>query len=712
MTTKGGIETNIEQGMIARVIAGARYALTGKADWFGPGQPLEQTAPEEVRGRQFQMPISVNTLNTIKPEGISFQQLRVFADTCEIVRLLIETRKDQLCSRSWRIKNVDDKVKDDPEAERLQLFFKRPDKDHCWSDWLRMYLEDVFVLDAPVLYWQTTVGGDLYALRPIDGATIKRIIDTHGWTPQAPDPAYQQVLQGLPATNYSTDELIYRPRNPRTNRIYGYSPTEQVIITARLLLSRAASNLEYYENGNLPEGFIEGAPGWTPSQLKEYQNILDGMLSGNLAERRKARAIPNGSKYTAVKEPALKAEFDEWLARIACFAFSYPATPFIKQMNRSTSDNAKESASEEGIEPFSLWVKETMDGIIQIRLKLPNLEFTWDDAEAQDPKERAEIDKIYIDAGVLKVNEVRLDLGREPLTDEEIAAMKPVPPAIGEDGKPLPPGQKKPPIKDGAKPEPPDDAEKLAKAVGDPPDPFTEGRPVDLDRPAAEAAREKVAGAVGAAFDLAAADAAASAAAMIATGETNAALIAGQVDLDALGQANAEIEAGLLEVAKDAADDQGFASIVAVRVDLVNDAAVAWAKERAADLITADGKGGALISSTRDLIRTSIADAVESGASSRQLAAVLRDSFAFSKSRAMTIARTEIAGAAAKGSMLLWINSGKVVGKRWLLGEKACIICQANAAQGVIPLMQAFISGHMTTPGHPNCVCTISPITE
>lgn len=33
-----GIKTPIEPGLIARVAAGARYALTGKRpEWFGPG---------------------------------------------------------------------------------------------------------------------------------------------------------------------------------------------------------------------------------------------------------------------------------------------------------------------------------------------------------------------------------------------------------------------------------------------------------------------------------------------------------------------------------------------------------------------------------------------------------------------------------------------------------------------------------------------------
>jgi len=32
-------------------------------------------------------------------------------------------------------------------------------------------------------------------------------------------PAYQQVLKGLPAVNYSARDIIYRPRNVRAHRV-------------------------------------------------------------------------------------------------------------------------------------------------------------------------------------------------------------------------------------------------------------------------------------------------------------------------------------------------------------------------------------------------------------------------------------------------------------------------------------------------------------
>ena len=49
------------------------------------------------------------------------------------------------------------------------------------------------MIDAATIYPRLTRSGALYRL-DIDGATIKPLIGEDGRAPEAPDPAYQQVL--------------------------------------------------------------------------------------------------------------------------------------------------------------------------------------------------------------------------------------------------------------------------------------------------------------------------------------------------------------------------------------------------------------------------------------------------------------------------------------------------------------------------------------
>ena len=66
-----------------------------------------------------------------------------------------------------------------------------------------MWLEDMLVIDAVTLYPRYTRGGDLYAVDVIDGSTITPLVADDGRTPEPPDPAYQQVLHGVPAADFS-----------------------------------------------------------------------------------------------------------------------------------------------------------------------------------------------------------------------------------------------------------------------------------------------------------------------------------------------------------------------------------------------------------------------------------------------------------------------------------------------------------------------------
>jgi PAS domain-containing protein len=462
MPNVSGIKTPIEQGMIARLVQGVRYGLTGKMpqDWFGPNQPLVPQAPQAV-GRQYDYRTGIN-LDT-RPrsdEPIKFSDMRALADSYDLLRLIIETRKDQIAAMDWSIKPKDEDAEAGDDVKKIQDFFAYPDQEHTWDAWLRMLAEDLFVIDAPTIYPRMTRGGDVYAFELVDGATIKRVVDYTGRTPLPPDPAYQQILKGLPAVDYSRDELIYMPRNPRTHKLYGYSPVEQIIMTINIALRRQVHQLQFYTEGNIPEALISVPESWNPDQIAQFQNYWDSLLEGDTAARRHAKFVPNGTNPIFTKEGTLKDEYDEWIARIVCFAFSVNPTPFIKQQNRATADNAQSQAIQEGLLPQMKWVKGVMDLILAKWWKRPDLQFTWGEEAELNALDQAKVDQIYVTAKVKHPDEVRGDLGLDPLTPEQKEEMNPVP-VVGEDGEnPAAPGK---PGAPSAKKAPPQDADKVAK---------------------------------------------------------------------------------------------------------------------------------------------------------------------------------------------------------------------------------------------------------
>lgn len=540
----------VSEALINAARTGVRSVLSTAATWFGPAEPMKPLAPPkpENMGRRFDYPFAVNQNSRPRSEqsDVPFETLRALADSHDILRLVIETRKDQMSKLGWTIKLrkdkanikaaekkrekmvadpaipfdgktpdsgktpgavakpdgkkpvVDDKApvvaakadgalpppapeppvgppgipkieppppvdpvqelleEIDPVAEELIKFFKRPDGMTGWDEWLRAVLEDVLVIDAPCLYPRRTIGGDMYGFEPVDGSTIKIVVDQRGRVPLPPNPAYTQQIKGMTATHYTCEELIYKPRNPRTHKLYGMSPVEQVIITVNIAIRRCLHQLAYYEDGTVPDALVGVPSDWNTDAVKEFQLYFDDLLK-DPNERRKMRFVPGeiAKNFHETKQPPLKDLYDEWLARVVCYAFSIEATPFVAQVNRAVADTNREQSTSEGLVPLKKWFKNLIDGMIETYMEQPDYEFEWEEEKEINKLDQSTVHKTYLDANVLEINEVRDELGLKPHDEGKLTAIAeakkpPPPPALGPDGKPAAPGDK--PAAPGDKP--------------------------------------------------------------------------------------------------------------------------------------------------------------------------------------------------------------------------------------------------------------------
>jgi hypothetical protein len=436
--------SNMDPGFVQRVVQGVRYAVSGVGpeSWFGPGQPIAPQAQAQAEGRAFDYPVGFNFRITPRGEElVSFGQLRALADSYDLMRLVIETRKDQIEGYDWEIvpKDKDDDAKKYAAAIKAATeLFESPDKENDWPQWLRMLVEEMLVIDAMCVYPRATRGGQLYGFELVDGATIKRVLDNTGRTPLPPDPAYQQILKGIPAVDYTSDSLFYRVRNPRVWKIYGFSPVEQVITTVNIALRRQISQMSYYTEGNVPEALAQVPPEWTPKQVTEFQLNFDSMMDGNLAAKRKLKFIPALKQIDFPKKELLKDEYDEWLARIVCFAFSISPSALIKQVNRASGEQMADTAKEEGLIPVLTSISSFMTQLL-VRAGYAGLKFRFKVVNKVAPLEQAKIDQAYVDLEVDTPDEIRIARGKEPLTPEEREKWWPdaPPPGMNPDGTPI-----------------------------------------------------------------------------------------------------------------------------------------------------------------------------------------------------------------------------------------------------------------------------------
>ena len=731
----GGIKTPMSAETVATA-SGVfpNSTVDNGSKWMGPLNPplpvLTGQQSEDIRGRQFDFPVGVNLRYQPRSgEAVSFAQMRALADSYDIMRLVIETRKDQLGKLQFSVRPKQEHAKQDSRCQEVEDFLQKPDGENNWHSWIRQLVEEMLVTDSATIYPWLTNGGKPYRFELLDGATIKRVLDGKGRTPAPPLPAYQQVLKGLPVVNYTQDELVYFPRNKRVHKIYGYSPVEQVIMTVNIAIRRQLHLLQYYTEGSTPDLLFQVPPEWNMTQIKEFNDWWQDCLSGNTAQRRKAQFVPHGITPINTKEMILKDPIDEWLTRIVCYAFSVSAQPFIRENNRATAETAHKAALQEGLNPLMLWIKNTIDFLIEKYFGYGDICFHWKDEEELDKNVQSQIDDRNLRNGSQTLDEIRASRGDAPYGTEW--SSKPmvllgtgyasVEPSVAPELETVPvQGNAATPRQGRAQ------AQESTVTKGDvaEPDPVfqksnsksvpqikkdTEKR-AQIEKNLASAVEEEL---------------------QYQSDAIKKRLLSDSTPLD-VDKIDLETDSlmGVFKSSFEVSGKQGVAD-ASIQIDfpsknnddalnLANEDAIAYARERSAELVgkrvLADGTvienpnaEYSITEATREMLRGDITQAIEEGMSNDKLAAILEENYAFSSARAVTIARTETALANCNGNAVIYKNSGIVASKQWIVGENCCDEC-AEVNGEIVPLDENFSNDVKFPPAHPNCRCDFIPI--
>lgn len=363
-------------------------------------------------------------------EPISFRDLRQFAEGHEITRVVIETCKDQLSKLrwQWRLKpnpkqsprEAADKSENDPRIKALNILWKKPDRQNPLPMWVRMMMEEVLVCGSVPIWKRQDLLDRPFGYYVMDTNTIRLLVDDIGMIPQsdAPEPfniAYQQIIKGRIVEEFTQDELFYFIDNPRASKFYSLSRVEQIMKTLATGMQRAAFQLSHYTEGNIPAMFLRAPKEWTLEQINAFQIYWNDLLSGNIGELSKGWLIPGDVDPVFPQKEVLKDEFDEWIARVVCYAFSVSPNAFIKNLNRATSEQAREQADEEGLQNRISIVSLVMNELQESTTGYDDVEFHLIVDRPQDSLKQAEIDNIDIRNGAKSIDEVRRERGYGPI---------------------------------------------------------------------------------------------------------------------------------------------------------------------------------------------------------------------------------------------------------------------------------------------------------
>lgn len=396
---------------------------------FAPGTPLRPApinVPRPGTGRAeprlFELPISSN-INIGTAPYVPWRILKEAADM-PLFRKCIERRKG-VCDLDFVVtvdpkavareaalagqheKDVESALRDKYVADiaRVTDWLQVPDRqnDLDWTAWGKLLFENRLKYDAAVVYPQMSYGGDLLALRVIDGSTIKPLLDEYGARPGPGYPAFQQILYGFPRGEFTatvetgpdgtqtipglaSDELMYERTIIRSETPYGMSATEIALLDGIVWMRRMGWILAEYTEGVTPAGLLEtGAEiDWSVPQWEEWLRGINDHLGGNTAERNKFALFPPG---VHVVEPSsvpekYRPEYDMFLIKLVAGDFGLTATevgfPEVGSLGASFHEGEEDVLNRVTRRPDAAWLSRVatkaavrylrMPGVLQVQV--------------------------------------------------------------------------------------------------------------------------------------------------------------------------------------------------------------------------------------------------------------------------------------------------------------------------------------------------------
>ncbi|ECH9374572.1 phage portal protein [Salmonella enterica subsp. enterica] len=243
-----------------------------------------------------------------KSSNFNFDSMRMMVDRTPVLSAVIMTRIRQVqrfCRPSpdginpgfqIRPRNVGGKVtsQDRDSIRSLQSFFsncgwesnprqrQRLGRD-SFSGFMARQVRDSLVMDsAPIeTEYKRNRGLGMDGFYAVDGSTIRLCADD-GY--RGDDEIFAlQVVQGNVRTAYTFNDLIYVPRNGRTDVThggYGMSETELLVSTVTGFLNAMSYNQKFFDSNSIPKGVLNLAGEYSQDDLNSFKRYWNSMVRG------------------------------------------------------------------------------------------------------------------------------------------------------------------------------------------------------------------------------------------------------------------------------------------------------------------------------------------------------------------------------------------------------------------------------------------------
>lgn len=385
-----------------------------------------------------------------KPTPLGFDAMREMVDQTPILSSVVLTRIRQV-QRFCRVRESDlgegfeirlrdrtARLGDDEKQsiDLLQSFFT-----HCgWQSnprqrlrlkrddfpsFMAKMVRDTLTLDsAPIeTEWKRDHALGLDGLYAVDGATI-RLCTEEGY--KGDDEIFAlQVVQGMVRSAYTYDDLIYVPRNPRTDVLtagYGLSETELLVRTVTGFLNAMTYNQKYFDSNSIPKGLLHLVGDYGEQDLSAFKRYWSAMVRGvdnhwnmPFLVSKSAEAKATWENFGVDVNEMMFARWMTFLASLICAIYSISPDEInfesfsASKSSLSGSDTEEKLAasSDKGLKPLLAYFENIFTDFIVTEFS-DKYVFRWAGLDEEDEDKRHEMRKL-----TLTVNEARAEEGRK-----------------------------------------------------------------------------------------------------------------------------------------------------------------------------------------------------------------------------------------------------------------------------------------------------------
>lgn len=385
-----------------------------------------------------------------RPGQFTFDSMRAMVEQTPLLNAVIMTRQRQVArfcrpqkggkgpgfkiASKEATENIDDSEKESMKLLESFLLHSgwetRPRhrmrlKRDSFPNFMAKLVRDSLTMDSMPIEteWKRDKSMGLDGLYAVDGATI-RLCSEDGY--RGEDEIFAlQVVQGQVRAAYTYDDLIYVPRNPRSDVLvggYGLAETELLVRVVTGFLNAFTYNTKFFDSNAIPKGVLNLYGNYSDDDITAFKRYWNGMVKGV----NNAWSLPvmvskdaeSAAKFEAIGGEINELMFGKWmtfLASIICAIYGIAPdeinfesfTTGTSSLSGSDTEEKLTFSKDKGLRPLLSYLEGTLSEYVISEFS-DKYEFQFTGLDEEDEKQVWERKKM-----TRTVNEIRAEDGIE-----------------------------------------------------------------------------------------------------------------------------------------------------------------------------------------------------------------------------------------------------------------------------------------------------------